>query len=218
MSNEHGCPKCGERGVAIGSIAGKETMHGEYSFGGGGFGAGTFGIGMFAVGGGGTSKHETERARQMRRPKLTQFRMLAVFGPLLILFLMWYVTSFTAGFSNAMLRSTAPATAEETVADRMETTVSNVTNMLPLLVGGLAVAAGLIFMVTIVPRRWNEESDRHAAETRRDTQRQAIYDRLRFCETDNLVFDPQAPGFCVPAEKERIRGLIEQRIPKQHAV
>ena len=194
------CPQCGNHGVALGSIVGRETVDGTFSGSGTGVGLGTGGIGLFVGGVSGTTHQATARAQALRPPERPSFNWALVIGPILLAIFAFAGAEIVPDFMHSLAdgQSAAPGTIGG-AADQLLSVVAPIG----------VIAALLIACLTVFNSRtrYGVAQREYAAADRADVARRDIYQRLRYCETDHLVFDPLTGTSC-PATHENILALI----------
>lgn len=199
MTNAY-CPQCGTHGVALGSIVGRETVDGTFSGSGTGVGLGTGGLGLFVGGISGTTHQATARAQALRPPERPSFNWALVIGPILLAIFAFAGAEIVPDFMHSLAdgQSAAPGT------------IGGAADQLLSVVAPIGVIAALLIVCLTVfnsRTRYGVAQREYAAADRADVARRDIYQRLRYCETDHLVFDPLTGTAC-PATHENILALI----------
>ncbi|MEY2161387.1 hypothetical protein [Rhodanobacter sp. FW106-PBR-LB-2-11] len=194
------CPQCGNHGVALGSIVGRETVDGTFSGSGTGVGLGTGGLGLFVGGVSGTTHQATARAQALRPPERPSFNWAFVIGPIILAILVLVGAQFVPDFLRSMGDGqAAPPGTISGAADQMLSVIA------PLGVIGALVMVGLTVFSSRT--RYDSAQRDYTAADRADVLRRDVYQRLRYCEPDHLVFDPLTGASC-PATHDNIMALI----------
>ena len=199
MNNEC-CPQCGNHGVALGSIVGRETVDGTFSGSATGVGLGTGGLGLFVGGVSGTPHQATARAQALRPPERPSFNWAFVIGPIVLAIFAFagaeIIPDFLHSFADG--QSAAPGTIGGG-ADQMLSVVAPI---------GVIAALAMVGLTVFSSRtRYDVAQREYAVADRADVAQRDVYQRLRYCETDHLVFDPLTGTSC-PATHENVLALI----------
>ncbi|MDR0275536.1 MAG: hypothetical protein LBI48_09410 [Burkholderiaceae bacterium] len=202
-------------GVPIAAIRVAEITNGEWRGTGGGIGFGAGGIGLFGGGAGGTMHQETERAKEFKPPKKATRDWFRMMLPLIVIGLFAFIIGDQSRFGKILVGMTegdpaVPATEFATNLGRFASELFNIEWYLPL----LAIPAAVYWLLFQLPKRLEEEDKRLAKAQPGDATREAIYQRLRYVEADNVVFDPIS-GREVSATNEAIMELINVLIGEQ---
>jgi len=174
-------------GVALAAIVTKETTDGKWSGSGGGLGFGTGDIGLFVEGS--SKREQSQRAKAFEAPPKA-FNWSFVFVPVTLLafvFVVFFGTEFFGG-GNA---------------------IEGLLDWLGIALPILAIICVVIWFGFGFDRSGVEETARYKAVDLSDHFKEAVYYRLRYVETDHIVFDPDS-GREVPAERERILALLNE--------
>lgn len=195
-------------GIALAAIVAKETTTGEWSGTGGGIGLGTGGMGFFVGGMSGTRSDQTQRAKEFKGPQETRYSLLNVSGPAFV---------FLAAAVLCGLFAKAALTMGEGIPETSNSADGPLSN-LPALFSGflefmatfvpvLACLGAAVWFVFFSAGRHRAEIERVEREEVKTKIRKMIYYRLRYVESDHVVFDPESLEE-VPAEREAIAALI----------
>lgn len=195
-------------GITLAAIVAKETTTGEWSGSGSGIGLGTGGMGFFVGGMSGTSRDQTQRAKDFEGPQETSYSLLNVYGPMLGFLAVAVLCRFCAGAASSMVEDT-PVTSNSAQGplDNLPGLLSGIMDFIGNVVPILACLGAIGWFVFCSYGRHKEESERVEREEAKTKARKRVYNRLRYVENDHIVFDPESLEE-VPAEREAIAALI----------
>ncbi|KAA0178818.1 hypothetical protein FX016_23080 [Cupriavidus gilardii] len=196
-----------KEGVALAAIPAKETTEGRFSGTGGGLGFGTGGLGVFVGGVSGTTRTQTQRARDFQGPEKAGFPWLSLYGPILAALGFAFVFSVAVGFVGHVA-DTGPRLSSGPVAN-IAAVANRIVSVVPTLVVIGVFAYIVYFMLFAVPSRRAVAEEQAKAEEAAHAGRMEVYHRLRYVEADHIVFDP-ATGREVPATAQAIRRLLDE--------
>lgn len=193
-------------GVALASIVAKETTSGQWSGTGGGLGLGTGGVGFFIGGMSGTKHEQTQRAKEFEAPAKPTFNWKYVFGPLMAILGIGILVGFSSRFTM-FLTEDFQSEPNENLTGHMQENLSQIVSVLGTFVPILAVFGAVIWFIFFRSSREKEETARFEAAKAKNKIREKIYYRLRYVESDHIVFDPETMEE-VPAHRDAILELI----------
>lgn len=221
-------------GISLAAIVAKETTTGKWNGTGGGIGLGTGGIGLFIGGVSGSKQEQTQRAKNFESPKEEEYCLLNVYGSIIkvlvfgVLFglsarLFTSLSNTGSDFSEPVTTTTATGKIQS-ILDGMAEMVSILGTVVPFLV--IILGTVIPFLVIIIAMIWflffsskreKEELTRVEREAAKTKLRIDVYRRLRYVESDHVVFDP-ITGREVPAERACINKLIEALVDESNDI
>lgn len=201
-------------GISLAAIVAKETTTGKWNGTGGGIGLGTGGIGLFIGGVSGSKQEQTQRAKNFESPKEEEYSLLNVYGSIIkvlvfgVLFglsarLFTFLSDTGSDFAEPVTTTTATGKIQSILGGMAEM-VSILGTVVPFLV----IIIAMIWFLFFSSKREKEELTRVEREAAKTKLRIDVYHRLRYVESDHVVFDP-ITGREVPAERACINKLIE---------
>ncbi|EPN9162975.1 hypothetical protein ACT4EA_004171 [Escherichia coli] len=195
-------------GITLAAIVAKETTTGEWSGTGSGIGFGTGGMGFLVGDMSGTSRDQTQRAKEFEGPQETSYSLLNVYGPMIVLI----AVGMGAGFAAKVVSSLDDVSPSS--SSGIEGPLGDLPSLLGLLVDFIGTAVPVLAFLAAIGwfvfcsyGRHKEESERVEREEAKTKARKKVYNRLRYVENDHIVFDPESLEE-VPAEREAIAALI----------
>lgn len=201
-------------GVSLAAIVAKETTTGKWSGLGTGIGLGTGGIGLFIGGMAGSKQEQTQRAKNFEspKPKEEECSLLNVYSPIIKVLVLGVIFGFSARFFTFLSDTNSGFDEPVTAA----TDTGKIQTFLDVVVGGMAVIApflaiiiAFIWFLFFSSEREKEELTRVEREAAKTKLRIDVYNRLRYVESDHVVFDPLT-GREVSAEPLYITKLIDE--------
>lgn len=202
-------------GVSLAAIVAKETTTGKWSGLGTGIGLGTGGIGLFIGGVSGSKQEQTQRAKNFESPKEEEYSLLNVYGSIIkvlvfgVLFglsarLFTFLSDTGSDFAEPVTTTTATGKIQSILGGMAEM-VSILGTVVPFLV----IIIAMIWFLFFSSEREQEELSRVEREAAKTKLRIDVYNRLRYVESDHIVFDPLT-GREVLAEPLYITKLINE--------
>ncbi|EFA4846896.1 hypothetical protein E0G64_23180 [Escherichia coli] len=210
-------------GISLAAIVAKETTTGKWNGTGGGIGLGTGGIGLFIGGVSGSKQEQTQRAKNFESPKEEEYSLLNVYGSIIkilvfgVLFglssrLFTFLSDTGSDFAEPVTTTTATGKIQSILGGMAEM-VSILGTVVPFLV----IIIAMIWFLFFSSKREKEELTRVEHEAAKTKLRIDVYHRLRYVESDHVVFDP-ITGREVPAERACIKKLIEALVDESNDI
>ncbi|EAA5483209.1 hypothetical protein D6C39_003365 [Escherichia coli] len=210
-------------GISLAAIVAKETTTGKWNGTGGGIGLGTGGIGLFIGGVSGSKQEQTQRAKNFESPKEEEYSLLNVYGSIIkilvfgVLFglssrLFTFLSDTGSDFAEPVTTTTATGKIQSILGGMAEM-VSILGTVVPFLV----IIIAMIWFLFFSSKREKEELTRVEREAAKTKLRIDVYHRLRYVESDHVVFDP-ITGREVPAERACINKLIEALVDESNDI
>lgn len=188
-----GCPQCGARGTSLGAIVAKETSSGRFTGSASGIGVGTGGIGVGVGSVSGTSTNTSYRAAQFSAPE-TRAKDPA-----------------TRAFFSGIVMLLGAAIAYRVVPPMLTMSGQNSIGTSVIPEGFADIAAIALALVMVAMAIWtffralsmgdnSAEMKVYNRDAAVDQASSGIHQRLRYCDSDHLVFDPVSGQSCVGEE------------------
>ncbi|EIK0878092.1 hypothetical protein LJT71_004408 [Escherichia coli] len=201
-------------GVSLAAIVAKETTTGKWSGLGTGIGLDTGGIGLFIGGMAGSKQEQTQRAKNFEspKPKEEEYSLLNVYSPIIKVLVLGVIFGFSARFFTFLSDTNSgfdePVTAA-TDTGKIQTFLNGVVGGMADIAPFLAIIIAFIWFLFFSSEREQEELSRVEREAAKTKLRIDVYNRLRYVESDHIVFDPLT-GREVLAEPLYITKLIDE--------
>lgn len=221
-------------GISLAAIVAKETTTGKWNGTGGGIGLGTGGIGLFIGGVSGSKQEQTQRAKNFESPKEEEYSLLNVYGSIIkvlvfgVLFglsarLFTFLSDTVSDFAEPVTTTTATGKIQSIMGGMAEmvsilgTVVPFLVIILGTVIPFLVIIIAMIWFLFFSSKREKEELTRVEREAAKTKLRIDVYHRLRYVESDHVVFDP-ITGREVPAERACINKLIEALVDESNDI
>ncbi len=210
-------------GISLAAIVAKETTTVKWNGTGGGIGLGTGGIGLFIGGVSGSKQEQTQRAKNFESPKEEEYCLLNVYGSIIKVLVFGVLFGLSArlftSLSNTGSDFAEPVTTT-TATGKIQSIMGGMAEMVSILgtvVPFLVIITAMIWFLFFSSKREKEELTRVEREAAKTKLRIDVYRRLRYVESDHVVFDP-ITGREVPAERTCINKLIEALVDESNDI
>jgi len=202
MTKENKTKRNSNDGVSIASIVAKGTAEGKWSGTGGGVGFGTGGLGFFVGGMSGSETRQSLLASELEAPRGIRPRsMTSLLAPLGFLGMaIWFSVApdmlmEMAGGNGLNLSTDIP------LGNIDPEVMQNLIKTAPLV---LVTLSAISFIMSAISKKKEREQEQ---ENEKAAKRSEVYYRLRYVESDHVVFDPKT-GMELSATRENVARIV----------
>lgn len=172
-------------GVSLAAIVAKETTNGAWSGSGGGIGLGSGGPGVFIGGMAGTKHEQTQRATEFSAPEKPEFSLVAIFRPAIAFIIVALLSTCAMQMADSP-NEDVPATNGDAGLANLVHALGDLIMFAPV----ICVVGLVIWFVFFFNNSMNDETKRYDSSLLKYEIREKIYYRLRYIESEHVVFDP----------------------------